>query len=117
MRVAQIIDNVRVGGAQKMQIVLAEVMYGRDVQSTLISLEENRQQTETPDILRQFGVETSYFPGNSLLSIGRLYQVINFLRQGQFDLIHTHLTYANIIGTIAGWITDIPVIASFYLLD
>jgi glycosyltransferase involved in cell wall biosynthesis len=88
-------------------------MRERDIQLTLISLEENSRQTAVPDTLQQLGVDVQFFPGKKLLSSGRLHHLTQFLQDGNYDLLHAHLTYANIIGTITGRLAGIPTIASF----
>ena len=96
-----------------MQIIMAEAMREHDVQLTLISLEENKRQTPIPSMLHQLGMNVQYFPSDHLLSISRLRQISQFLQDGGYDLVHAHLTYANIIGTISSRMARIPVIASF----
>ena len=113
MHIAQIIDTVRFGGAQKMQLTLAEAVQDHAVQLTVLSLEENVQDSHFPAQLESLGVEVHYFPGNKLLDMGRIRRMSQFLQQGGFDYVHTHLTYANIVGTLVGRLAGIPVIASF----
>ena len=114
MRIAQMIDNVHIGGAQKMQLILAEAMQQQDhVDLTLIVLETNKRKTAIPEKLEALGVNVHYFPAKKLLSFGRLRQLRRFLKEGEYDLVHAHLTYANIIGTITGRLAGIPTIASF----
>jgi glycosyltransferase involved in cell wall biosynthesis len=44
----------------------------------------------------------------------RLMRLIQFLRAEKFDLIHTHLSYANILGCLAGYYAGIPVVATLH---
>jgi len=66
------------------------------------------------DLLHSAGIEVITLPSRSLLDAGRLRQLIRFLRAGKFDLIHAHLSYANILGCLAGFYTGIPVIATLH---
>ncbi|MCP5095175.1 MAG: glycosyltransferase [Chloroflexi bacterium] len=113
MHIVQIIDTVRFGGAQKMQLTLAEAIQMHPVQLTVISLEENVQNSHFSTQLESLGVKIHYFPAQKLLDMGRIQRIGRFLRQGAFDCVHTHLTYANIVGTLAGRLAGVPVIASF----
>lgn len=114
MRIAQVIDTLRFGGAQKMQLTLAQAMQAYpEVDITVISLEENVQGTPTEQQLNDLGVDVRYFPANKLLDTGRIWRLRQFLRDEQFDLVHANLTYANIVGTLAGRLAGLPVIASF----
>ena len=113
MHIVQIIDTVRFGGAQKMQLTLAEAIQGYGVEMSLISLENNVQESHFPAQLTALGVKVHYFPANNLLNLKRIRQMSLFLKQNQVDLVHTHLTYANIVGILAARLAGIPVIASF----
>ncbi|MCP4423927.1 MAG: glycosyltransferase, partial [Chloroflexi bacterium] len=113
MHIVQIIDTVRFGGAQKMQLILAEAVQGHPVQLSVISLEENVQNSHFPAQLESLGVKIHYFPAQKLLDMGRIRRISRFLQQGSFDCVHTHLTYANIVGALAGRLAGVPVIASF----
>ena len=113
MHIVQIIDTVRFGGAQKMQLTLAEAIQPYGIQLSLISLEENIQESHFPEQLCRLGVQVHYFPASSLLDRRRLRQISHFLKQNKVDLVHTHLTYANIVGTISARLASVPVIASF----
>jgi glycosyltransferase involved in cell wall biosynthesis len=46
--------------------------------------------------------------------VGRLRRLIGFLKAEKFDLIHAHLSYANILGCLAGHSANIPVITSLH---
>jgi glycosyltransferase involved in cell wall biosynthesis len=54
------------------------------------------------------------FSSRSLLDLARLIRLTRFLRAEKFDLIHTHLSYANILGCLAGNSARTPVIASLH---
>jgi glycosyltransferase involved in cell wall biosynthesis len=58
------------------------------------------------------GARVLYYPAEHLLDVGRLWRIYRFLRREQFDVVHAHLTYANIIGTLTGRLAGIPTIAS-----
>jgi glycosyltransferase involved in cell wall biosynthesis len=111
IKILQIIDLLQWGGAQKMQVFLAEQLNARDVELTVASLNAS-EGSPVPDFLWQNGVRVVVFPFPRFLSVFSFWRLFSFVRREKFDLIHTHLTYSNILGTIIGRMTGTPVIAS-----
>ena len=111
--IVQIIDSLKVGGAQKLLVTMAEVLQRRDETLTVISL-DNRESPIRQQ-LHSLNIPILSLRGrNKLFDPKRVWQITEFLRQGQFDVIHTHLTHANILGTLAGRLAGIPVAASLH---
>jgi L-malate glycosyltransferase len=111
IKILQIIDLLQWGGAQKMQVFLAEQLSSHDVELTVASLNASNG-SPVPEYLRQRGVRVVVFPFPKFLSLRSFWGLFNFIRREKFDLIHMHLTYANIFGTLIGRLTGTPVIAS-----
>lgn len=112
MHIAQVIDGLHYGGAQKMQVILAQEMRRRNVKLTVVSLRDKTEGTTTAEELKALGARVVFYPADSLLDLGRIWRIVNFLRREKFDIVHAHLTYANIIGTLTGRLAGIPTIAS-----
>ena len=115
MHVVQMIDILSFGGAQTMQLILAQAIRKHNVKLTLISLSESYRETPTPDQLSDLGVRVVYYKAKTsknLLDLHRIWEITQFMRREKFDIVHAHLTYANIIGTIAGRLAGIPVITT-----
>jgi len=111
MRIVQIIDTLRVGGAQKMQVFLAHSLQPLGIEMTVVNL----SRYAVPSLVEQLetaGVRVVAFPFPRLFSPVQFFRLVRFLRREKFDLIHAYLTYSNIIGSLAGRISGIPVIAS-----
>lgn len=114
MKIAWIIDNLKlVGGAQMGLVLFTKSIQGKDIQLTVVSLHEDLT-SPLPEELRNLGVRVVQFPGKNLHDLARLWRLVRFFEQEKFDVIHTHLTYANILGVIAGRISGTPVIASLH---
>lgn len=113
MRVAMMIDTLRVGGAQKLVARLISAVSKQNIEATVISFREEAAASNL-DSIRSAGAEVMMFPSRSLLDPVRLRRLIGFLRTGKFDLIHTHLSYANILGCVAGYFAGIPVVATLH---
>ena len=113
LHIAHLVDRLSIGGAEKLLVTFAHAARNRQVKLTVISLYQD-QHTPIPGELRALGVGVKMFPARKLLSPRRLYCLTQFLRHQRFDLIHTHLTYANIIGPIVGRLTHTPIISTLH---
>jgi len=111
IKIMQVIDLLQWGGAQKMQVFLAEQLNAHNVELTVASLNASAD-SPVPEFLRQHGARVVIFSFPKFLSIRSFWGLYNFIRREKFDLIHAHLTYANIFGTLIGRMTGTPVIAS-----
>lgn len=110
MRIAQLIDTLKWGGAQKMQILLAQTLAERDMPLTVISLDAP-QSNSLADQLCTLGALVVHIPGK-LRSFSRFRKLQDFLHRGQFDVMQSQLSYANILGPLAGRLAGVPVVAS-----
>jgi glycosyltransferase involved in cell wall biosynthesis len=112
-RIVHVIDSLAMGGAQKLLVTFAHEAQHRSIQCEIISL----SSTVDPHIeseLNASGVILSPFLAGRLLDPGRLQRISHHLRQNKPDLIQTHLTYANIIGGLAGYACGIPVVGTLH---
>lgn len=112
MRVLQIIDTLLTGGAERLQVTFAEAVRARDVQLTVVSLRSG--DSPIPALLESLGVTVHMMPAPKLFYPPRLRQLWGLLRREQFDVIHSHLAYANILAALLGRLTSIPVVASLH---
>ncbi len=111
MRILQMIDTLYWGGAQKMQIFLAESLKPLPIDLSVVSLKEG-SNSSVPDTLRSLGVDVHVFDFPKMVSPISFFRLVRYIQKSKFDLIHAHLSNANIIGTLAGRLTGTPVIAS-----
>lgn len=105
------IDSLKWGGAQKMQIFLAESIRPLGIELSVVSLKIGTNST-VPDELRRLGADVQTFPFPHLFSPLTFARLVGYIRRSHFDLIHTHLSNANIVGTLAGRLAGVPVIPS-----
>ncbi|MEK7325404.1 MAG: glycosyltransferase [Chloroflexota bacterium] len=113
LHIAQMIGSLGIGGAQKLQITLAEAFQKHDVSLTIINLHQTIN-SPIPNQLKALGARVLTFPAHYALDPARLWKVIRFLRREPFDVLQTHLTAATVVGAIAGLLTDIPVVATLH---
>jgi glycosyltransferase involved in cell wall biosynthesis len=114
MRILQIIDTLRVGGAQRLMVTLARQAYAHQVRLTIVSLSELKDGMALAPQLQDLGAEVVVFPAPNLFTLSRLHNLLSFVRQGGFSVIHSHLTYANIIAGVVGKLLKVPVVATLH---
>ena len=114
MRVAHLIDNLRlVGGAQRVLVLLTHSAHNTDLELTVIDL---KSDSDSPNLerLKKAGVDVLHFPAENMRDAKRFLSLVRYLKHEQFDLIHTHLLHSNVIGILASKLAGTPVIGSLY---
>jgi len=101
LHIVQIIDNLIIGGAQKLLVTLASQAEVNGLELTIVSLSSNNDRMIL-DELAGLGTKVIIFQAQHLLDLRRIFRLSRFLSGGNFDLAQCHLTYANIIGALCG---------------
>ncbi|MDK2979743.1 MAG: hypothetical protein PWQ55_90 [Chloroflexota bacterium] len=114
MKVIQIIDSLRVGGAQTLETVFVREMQRRGEQVQIISLHAPEVQSPVYQELQQLGVEVRNIPLRSLADLWSTRRIAAQLRADGADIVHTQLNYANIHGTLAAHWAGLPSVASLH---
>ncbi len=112
MRIAQMLDTLSWGGAQKMQLFLVQSLCPLGTDVTIISLDAE-PDSPLPAQLEAAGARLVTFPFPRFFSPISFFNLVNFLRRQRFDFIHGYLTYSNILGSLAGRLSGTPFIGSF----
>lgn len=110
LRLAQVIDQLTLGGAQKLLLTLAQAWPDR---LTIISL----AQAAHPPLLaelRRTGCPVITVAGGGLFDWARLARLVQLFRRERFDIVHTHLTYAHILGLSAAGLAGCPAVATLH---
>ncbi len=113
MHVVQIIDLLKFGGAQKLLVLLAAALGQSDVRLTVVSLRDDLHLPIAHE-LRALGVRVVAMPLHGLKDLTTMMRLARWIRRENVDLIHAHLTTANIVGGVVGRLTGVPVIASLH---
>jgi glycosyltransferase involved in cell wall biosynthesis len=113
MRVLQIVDSLKYGGAEKLLVTFAQQAQERQIETTVLSLSDAagaplRLQLEA------FGTQVIVLPRHSLFDLKKLQQISRIMRAGKFDIVHTHLTYSNIKGAVLARLNGLPVVATIH---
>jgi glycosyltransferase involved in cell wall biosynthesis len=113
MRVAQIIDGLRLsGGAERLQLLFAEAVADTDVELTVVTLRPGPARAS--EALEAFGARVVEFPAKRFAAPTRALRLARFLRREAFDVVHTHLVRSTILGTVAGRVASIPTVATLH---
>lgn len=113
MRVLQLIDSLYSGGAEQLQVTYAKATMARGDIPTIVSL-ATFPNSPIPDQLRSMGARLVEINGRNLVDPARFSRLVSFFRAERFDVIHTHLTTATILGAWAGFLSRTPVVASLH---
>jgi glycosyltransferase involved in cell wall biosynthesis len=116
MRIAQLIDSLNVGGAEKLQVTFMRSALSRGLAPTLITFNSYPEKHYYHE-LKSMGVRIIEIKGRNLFDPILLSKLVKTLHDEKFDVLHTHLTYAIILGGLAGWLTGTPVVASIHNLN
>jgi len=113
LHIVQIIDNLIIGGAQKLLVTLASQAEANRLELTIVSLSLNNDRVIL-DELASLGTKVIIFPAQHLLDLRCIFRLSRFLSGKNFDLVQCHLTYANIIGTLCGRLASLPVVTTLH---
>ena len=111
--ILHVVDLLQVGGAQKLIAYFSQAARRRGVQVSVVSLADTSGKIAAEE-LAALGVPVTAFPARHLADLGRILALVRYLRSQPFDLVQTHLTYANILGGLAGRMAGLPVIATLH---
>jgi glycosyltransferase involved in cell wall biosynthesis len=113
MHVVQVIDSLHIGGAERLLVTFAGQARLRGWQTAVVSLSE-RIDAGLVESIRSQEACVVFCAGRNLFAPGRFWRLVRFLRSARFDLVHTHLTYANILGVLAGKLAGLPAVATLH---
>lgn len=107
----QIIDNLELGGAQRLLVTLAG-QYSAENPLPVLSLKGGKAPFRR--ILLTAGAEVTMLPGLKLWHPWSIPRLVRQLRARPEPVVHIHLTYATILGTIAARFAGKRVVVSLH---
>lgn len=108
-----IIDHLDLGGAQNVVVEIVKYLNRNKYHPIVCNL---RKESYISRRIKTMGVKVHNLC-QAKYSPWALFQIIKILRQGQIDLVHTHLFKADTLGIIAAVINKIPVICHCHISD
>lgn len=116
LHVIHIIDDLRVGGAQRLLLTFTEEASSRGIRTTVITLQNDLNSVIARN-LEAAGADLVSCTARGkhlLLDPQRFSRLVRKLGRFQGHIVHTHLTYSNILGTLAAKINGIPVVNTLH---
>ena len=113
LKVLQLVSSLTVGGAEQIVLTLAERVDAQRFETHVCSLSvvgKNALQTA----FEQLQIPLLLLNSHRFYELQTIQQVRQYARQQQIDLIHTHLTNADIIGRFVGRSLGIPVLSTMH---
>jgi glycosyltransferase involved in cell wall biosynthesis len=111
LRVLVIVDDLRVSGAQRQIAEEARVLDRDRVALSIVALAAPPGPSLAPHIAAS-GVPIGVLPGTGILDPRRLARLVRLMRRMRPDVVHTQLSYANILGLLAARLAGRPSVAS-----
>ncbi|MBX2825688.1 MAG: glycosyltransferase [Gammaproteobacteria bacterium] len=113
MKIVQIINEVRRGGgAEALLFTFSEEASAHDIDCSLVSLRE--AESSYAEQISSLGVPVVSIAARKLINPWRFFKLVRYLKSVQADLVHTHLTSANILGVLAARLLNIPSVVSLH---
>ena len=113
MYIFQMIDGLSTGGAEELQVTFAIEANRRGFKLAVISLDE-AVDSQYAKQLHALGAAVYFFPTNRIFDFNNLYRITELLQAERPDILHAHLTYSTIIGSMVAWLTRVPVVATLH---
>lgn len=116
IRVAHVIDTLNVGGAETLLVEQCRQGAVVGIASTVIGLRPGAS-SQLSDDLEAVGADVRVIGSGrrrQLLDLRRVGRLTEELRDGGFDVVHTHLRVATIIGSLAARRAGLPTVATLH---
>ena len=113
IRVAVVIDSLKVGGAQRLMAAYAANAAAHGIAPVIITLREDGAAF-IMESLRSSGIKVIPLRAPSLFDWNRYRRLIEALKEEEVEIVHSHLVYSNILATLAAHRLGLPVIATLH---
>ncbi len=114
MIIAHLIDSLTLGGAQTLlQLFAEEIRQHPEHTLAVISLGHNPGST-LPAELADLGARIFLLPTDRIAEPRQVARLLALVRREAFDVIHTHLPRAHILGAFVGLSARVPVVATLH---
>jgi glycosyltransferase involved in cell wall biosynthesis len=103
----------RLGGAEEVFVRLVEDARARGHRVIVLT----KRDAKLREILRERGIESIGWLTRGKFDFKTLWRLVRLIRRERVEIIHTHLTTASWLGSLAGKITRVPVLAHVHAAD
>lgn len=106
-------DDLALAGAQRVIAQEVRALDPRRVRAEVVALRHAANDTLESQV-RAAAVPVRHVAGRGLADPRRFMQLVHVVRKASPDVVHTHLTYANVLGVLAAWLAGRPAVASIH---
>lgn len=114
LRVLWLIDSLAMGGAERLAVSFARGAAAEGIDLRVCCLKRIGGNPLEPD-LRATGVPCDVLDARHLRDRGAFARLRSIIREQAVDLIHAHLLYATVWGTLAGRLEHVPAVATLHV--
>jgi len=113
MKIVHIIDLLHAGGAQTLLVTYAQQAKLAGIEAHIISLREyTAASAPISNALDKLGVKVTFLSKSKILDPIRLFKLISLIRHQEYDIIHTHLNHATVLGILSAlWLNKTIVVS------
>jgi glycosyltransferase involved in cell wall biosynthesis len=98
------------GGAENMVVALAKALHATGVQSSVLCLHDDAYV----DYIRRVGLRVEVVPVRSRFDFPSILTLYAYFRRGRFDVVHTHLSRAMLMGNVAARLSRTPAVVTTF---
>jgi glycosyltransferase involved in cell wall biosynthesis len=114
VKILQVIDSLKVGGAQKLVAEFARAISTGEHEVEVIVLSRPEPESRIYKTLEDLNVRTEWLQLRTVADMRALFRLKERMKVLGPDIVHTQLNYANIHGTLAADLAGIPAVASLH---
>jgi glycosyltransferase involved in cell wall biosynthesis len=113
INILQLLDAFTIGGAQRLVLDLIRGIDDNQFNIAVGSLKRGGILHSEYNKLKKplFILDTKH-----LYDVSVIYKIIKYVRENKIDIIHTHLTDADIVGRLAGYLCGVSVISTLHTI-
>lgn len=117
IHIAQVIDSLGEGGAERLLLTFSEIAIQRGHTVTVISLADDAKRYPSSLLTKSLlglGVNVISMDTYKLYDPRPFFAILRIFSRERFDIVQTHLSHGCILGGVAGWFIGIPVVATLH---
>lgn len=115
LRLLWLIDSLQMGGAERLAATFARALDPRAMSLHVCAL-KRIAGNPVEEELAAAGIAVTTLHARNLRDVRAFARLVRLMRDGRFQVVHAHLTDASIWGSLAGWRTGVPVVASLHVM-
>lgn len=115
-KITHVIDSLGPGGAERLLVAYAPRIARLGFDVDVVVLHEKQGNFMIPPLV-EAGIPVTWLPVDKLRRLDQIANFLRAMRRSGPDLIHAHLEFASILGSVSGKLNGTPVVATLHTLD